>query len=336
MAVDASRSRGRARGRRLRGARGLAREQVADIQRSRLLAAAVAVLDELGYEHTTVAHITSRAGVSRRTFYELFLNREACLAAILQAAAAQLAGELDQAGLKRLDWLGRMRGGLWELLCLLEREPALARVLLVHSAYGAGAVQREREAQIARLVALIDEGRHAARPGAGANALTAEGVAGAALAILRRRIAQGERVSLCELHGELSAMIVLPYLGAAAARREQTRAAPQLSRPRTAVSLGSDPLAELPMRLTYRTARALEGIARRPRSSNRHVGQYAGITDQGQISKLLGRLERLGLVANDGGGHSRGEPNAWTLTPAGDSIVRAIDTCTPTSRKASP
>src|ERR1700691_406433 len=58
----------------------LSYEQVAEIQRSRLLAVAVRAIEELGYTRATVAHITRRARVSRRTFYELFANREECLA----------------------------------------------------------------------------------------------------------------------------------------------------------------------------------------------------------------------------------------------------------------
>ena len=59
-------------------------------------------------------------------------------------------------------------------------------------------------------------------------------------------------------------------------------------------------------------------------SSNREVSEAAGVTDQGQISKLLVRLEHLGLIANGGEGHARGEPNAWRLTPKGRDVERTI------------
>ena len=78
------------------------------------------------------------------------------------------------------------------------------------------------------------------------------------------------------------------------------------------------------MRLTYRTARVLEGIAEHPGSSNRQAGERAGISDPGQVSKLLARLERLGLLANHGSGHVKGEPNAWTLTAKGEMVARSI------------
>ena len=78
------------------------------------------------------------------------------------------------------------------------------------------------------------------------------------------------------------------------------------------------------MRLTYRTARILEGIAEHPGSSNREAAQRAGIADAGQVSKLLARLERLGLLANRGSGRVKGEPNAWSLTAKGETIARSI------------
>jgi DNA-binding MarR family transcriptional regulator len=77
------------------------------------------------------------------------------------------------------------------------------------------------------------------------------------------------------------------------------------------------------MRLTYRTARVLEGIAEHPGASNREAGNYAGIPDPGQVSKLLARLERLGLLAK-GAVRAKGEPNAWALTPQGVQVAQNI------------
>ena len=82
------------------------------------------------------------------------------------------------------------------------------------------------------------------------------------------------------------------------------------------------------MRLTYRTACVLGSIAERSGISNRDVARQAGVSDQGQISKLLARLERLDLIENTGVGHARGEPNAWKLTPLGSTVAQrlSIDT----------
>ena len=62
--------------------------------------------------------------------------------------------------------------------------------------------------------------------------------------------------------------------------------------------------------------------ARGSAPSNREVSDRAQVQDQGQISKLLSRLEGLGLLQNTGG-HTQGVPNAWQLTPRGEEIVHA-------------
>ncbi len=86
----------------------------------------------------------------------------------------------------------------------------------------------------------------------------------------------------------------------------------------------ADPFKEAGMRLTYRTVRVLSAIAECPGASNRAIGIAAGVQDQGQISKLLGRVERIGLVANTGLGPGTGAPNSWTLTDMGRQVVHAI------------
>ncbi len=90
----------------------------------------------------------------------------------------------------------------------------------------------------------------------------------------------------------------------------------------------ADPFKDVGMRLTYRTVRVLLAIAeqdgRGVNPSNRAVGEEAGITDQGQISKLLGRLQRIGLISNTGLGPGQGAPNAWSLTPEGLHVAHSI------------
>jgi AcrR family transcriptional regulator len=308
-------------------ARGVGRSRVAEMQRARLFGACVGALEDLGYERTTVADVTGRSRVSRRTFYELFANREECVVALLEDIVARVSRELVAAGLEGLGWRERMRGGLWVVLCFFDREPALARTLVVHAARGSGGVFDTREAILTRLVALVDEGRAESGRGPGPSDLTAEGVLGAVLAIVHARLLREEPLS--GLLNDLSALAVLPYLGPALARRERQRAAPAPVRfsgsPQPVLAgAGADPLAGLPMRVTYRTARVLEGVGRQPGASNRQVGEYAGIADAGQISKLLARLQRLGLLENRGGGRAKGTANAWALTPTGVQVARSL------------
>ncbi len=304
------------------------RVQVDEIQRARLLVAAAAVIDELGYEQASVARITTRARVSRRTFYDLFGNREACLVALLDEVAGRVERELAAAGLEGVAWRERVRGGLWAILSFLDSEPVSARICVVQALHGGPDVLECREEILARLAGILDEGRHEGSRGQECTLVTAEGLVGGAFGVVYARLRGGDRRPLAGLLEELMGMIALQYLGPRAARREQRRPVPApRSVPRAgraSVGVEKDPLDEVQMRLTYRTARVLECIAERPFASNRAVADSAGVTDPGQISKLLRRLERLGLAVNTGGGHQSGEPNAWKLTPLGGKVARRL------------
>jgi AcrR family transcriptional regulator len=298
------------------------------MQRARLLAAAVEVVGELGYEGMSVARVTTRARVSRRTFYELFAGREDCFLAVFEGAVARaraLAGEA-YAGAGR--WRERVRAGLAALLRLMDEEPGLAALCVVE-ALGAGrGVLGRRQRIMEELRDIIDEGRSEARAGREPPPLTADGVVGAVVSLIHTRLLAGAGQPCSELLNPLMGLIVLPYLGAAAAARELQHPAGPPADARRPVK---DPLEGLHMRLTYRTLCVLSAIAGQPEASNRQVANAAGIQDQGQISKLLARLETLGLIRNASHGHAKGEPNAWRLTAKGHDIAHAITTHTPTS-----
>jgi AcrR family transcriptional regulator len=327
---------------RLAAPQGTPRVQVEEIQRSRLLSAAAAVIDELGYEQASVQRIAARGRVSRRTFYELFGNREECLVALLDDVAGRIERELAAAGLEGLAWRERVRGGLWTILSFLDAEPVLARICVVQALHGGPRALERREQLLARLARVLDEGRREGPRGEECTLVTAEGLAGGAFGVVYARLRSGDDRPLTGLLDELMGMIALQYLGARAARREQRRPAPA---PRpvprggwASAQMEKDPLDEVNMRLTYRTARVLACIAelggRGSGPSNRAVAQSAGVTDLGQISKLMRRLERLGLAINTGGGHQSGEPNAWKLTPLGRQLAQRLSPDGETRRDA--
>jgi AcrR family transcriptional regulator len=327
---------------------------VPDIQRARIVGSLIEVVRERGAARVTVAHIVARSGVSRRTFYELFTDRDACFMAALEMAIERGAARVlpvfergaegsDRDGVRRVvgsgesaeRWRARVRAGLGALLEFLDDEPDLGGLCVVDT-LGASPQALQRRAEIVRmLVDAVDAGRKDARAGLKPTRLTAEGVVGGVLGVLYARFAEGwpnadRSKPMSKLLNPLMAMIVLPYLGPAASAKEAAKPAPR-ARPRTRRT-ASNPLEGLDMRLTYRTMRVLiaivelggRGSADGRAPSNRQVADAAGVQDQGQISKLLLRLERLGLIENAGSGPVRGEPNAWRLTARGHEIERAI------------
>jgi AcrR family transcriptional regulator len=173
---------------------------MSELQRTRIVAAAVDTLAELGYNGITVTQLARRAGVSRKTFYEHFEDREGCFVAALEDPAADTSGSNGAA--RRTDASGE----------LLSRDPA-------------------------------------------------NGLGG---------------------------------------------------------------------RVTYRTLRVLAAIAeltgeesRGP--SNRQIAERAGISDEAQISRLLARLQSLGVVERVGATPGRGEANAWRLTDWGVAVRGAVE-----------
>jgi AcrR family transcriptional regulator len=304
------------------------------MQRSRLLGGAVAAVEELGWTNVTVASIASRGRVSRKTFYDLFDDREDCLLEVCDDALKRILTELLAANVGELEWPERIRTGLWIVLSFFDREPELARACVVESAHGGPAARAWRADVLQRLIAIVDEGRLQGARAAETPGLMAEGVVGAVLGILNRLLVVGGGVSVVGSLDELASLVVLPYVGAKGARAMRKRPLPRASLSGSArgrvYRAGEDPLKNVPMRLTYRTALVLEQVATHQGASNREIGELAGIHDQGQISKLLARLQKLGLLTNTAGrdAHTKGAPNAWSLTGLGERIVvhLAIDT----------
>jgi len=295
-----------------------------------MLAAAVELVAEDGFGSLTVAQIIGRARVSRKTFYELFRDREDCVLAALEATLADAELLAREAFARETSWRAGVRAALAQLLVLIDEEPAHARVCLVESLSGGARIRARRERMLAELARVADLGRESPRRPSELSRLTAEGVVGGVLAVLHRYQVERPGEPVADLLNQLMSTIVQPYLGNDAAREELERGSsgsPETPLPRA--SLRSPEVLSPPgasnanVRLTHRTLRVLAAIAAHPGASNREVAEGAGIADPGQISKLLGRLAGLGLVENHGVGKGRGAQNAWSLTERGSQVERA-------------
>jgi AcrR family transcriptional regulator len=290
-----------------------------------MLSAAVEAVEDVGYARMTVAQVISRARVSRKTFYDIFADREDCFLAAFEQALSQARLLVSGAYERESGWREGIRAALARLLMFMDEEPGLAKLCVVE-ALAAGERVLERRAQVLdELAVLIDQGRLSTNATREPPHITAEGVVGGIFAVLHTRLLEEDRQPLTDLLGSLMSMIVLPYLGARAAGRELGR--PAIEIPRGGRSRGParsrDPLEGLNMRLTYRTVRVLMVIAAHPGASNRQVAESSGIVDQGQISKLLSRLAGLGLLENVGEGQDQGAANSWRLTARGAKLERA-------------
>jgi AcrR family transcriptional regulator len=303
---------------------GVGHRQIAQIQRARILSAMLDSATERGAGGVSVAHVVERSGVSRRTFYEQFADREDCFFAAFEQALSYASERVVPAYLGEKRWRERIRAGLIALLCFFDQEPQVGRVLITESLAGGPRTLQRRGQVIGKLTSIVEEGASEAKVAFAPSPLTGEGVVGGVLAVIQRRLAEEPHTPLVELTNPLMSMIVLHYLGAGDARRELQRATPAPSSDAIERTQSVDPFKGAGMRLTYRTVRVLIAIAEHPGSSNRVIGETAEIKDQGQISKLLGRLERIGVVQNTPPHQGKGAPNSWALTPSGRQVTESI------------
>lgn len=293
-------------------------EQLKEPDRERLLAAVAAAMARAGVGPWALdpAELAAATGLSVRRMRGLLSEPRAVLDGVLELAERRAGPALRAAYEAEPRWLDGVRAATLALLDFVEREPELGRLLAL---YGTGCGEPApalRGGALAVLARRLDAGRPERRtprgrplPGAATVAL------GGAAAVLREGVLAGRPP--VELFGPIVAAVVLPYLGIPAATRELSRPAP---RPRTAPD-GERTWDGPGVRLPYRTRRVLEEIRSYPGASNREVAERAGITDQGQASKLLSRLRARGLIENTGERRARGAPNSWRLSERGERML---------------
>jgi AcrR family transcriptional regulator/DNA-binding MarR family transcriptional regulator len=301
--------------------RRLPRGGVSEAQRARIIAAMIDVAYERGPESIALSRMVARAGVSTRTFYELFEDRSDCLLAAVEQTLEVVGERLGTAYASGECWLDRVRAGLLELLSLFDEEPRLAWLLVVHSASAGPAALTLRAEVLDRLAGAIDEGR--ADAPSEPTPLTAQAVVGGVLSVIHSRLLAPDTGVLLDLLNPLMSMIALPYRGAGTAHNELARRRATPSR-NAGSALSSRAPVGYDIRLTSRTLAVLRVIAAEPGLSNRQIGDRAGIADRGQASRLLARLCERKLIENTGGGQPLGAANAWWLTPRGRRLAFAL------------
>jgi AcrR family transcriptional regulator len=294
-----------------------------DFQRERIVAAAIIVACEHGVRGTTVSRVIARAGISRRTFYELFEDCGDCLCAAFEQIVAGAGERVSAASRAERRWIDRVRAALTAALEYFDEQPALAQLCFVQATAAGSQTLTVRAALIDSLSQALDDGYNAQHPTRKLAPPIAHGVIGGLVELLHVQLVRAPDQPLIARRSELMAIVALPYLGPAASRRELARPTPAAAD--TPARQRSDDLpVRAGVRLTYRTRRVLSVVADQPGLSNREISDLAGIADQGQISKLLTRLAELGLLENVGAGQALGRANAWRLATRGAGLMRAV------------
>jgi AcrR family transcriptional regulator len=159
-----------------------------------------------GYKDASVARVVEQAGVSRATFYEHFVGKEACFLAAFERAAERIELALPRVEAEYSPAL-RAEELADDLIANIVRDPAAARILLVEAQAGGPAVRNayERfmeavEATFARW--LAGPGENGYRLGISARAIR-EGIGG----VLVMRSFRGETARLADLRDDLLAWL---------------------------------------------------------------------------------------------------------------------------------
>jgi AcrR family transcriptional regulator len=184
------------------GRHGLAPEYVAAHQRERLLVAFAETVATYGYASSSVERVSARAGVSRRTFYEQFADKEDAYLQLYQQLTRDLIARVTAAGddsVADSDWPRRC---LDALLAYIAAEPLFARLCVV-DVLGAGPTAiAARDACLRSFAALVERLAAATndRPLA---PLAAEGLVGAIYDVIYNRVAQEQTTDLPDLLDDL-------------------------------------------------------------------------------------------------------------------------------------
>jgi AcrR family transcriptional regulator len=178
-----------------------------------------------------VVDVIGVAGVSRKTFYELFDSKEDCFLAAYDVLLGNLLAEATDAFEMESGspWAERIAAALATLLEHLSRHPEEARFAIVEVLAAGPKALARRDAALRQFTGFLESGRSETSvelPG-----ITSLAVAGGVSELLYSEILHGAVSRLPSRLPDLMFWLTLPFLGAegATAERERTRLSMQHS-----------------------------------------------------------------------------------------------------------
>jgi len=192
------------------GNHGLTPEQVVSSQNERVMTAMRELVASRGYRAVPVSEVIRHAGVSRKTFYELYAGKEECFVAVYEAEMERLLAPALQAFEGGEPWTDRLRTALGVLLSAVAADGDAARICFVEVLTAGPLALAARNTTLTRLDRLLTP------PDAGpSRALTAGGV-GYLSEVLHREVSGGRGAELPALRAELMRTLTLPFTAVAA------------------------------------------------------------------------------------------------------------------------
>jgi AcrR family transcriptional regulator len=138
------------------GHHGLSRSEVETSQRGRIVEAMIRLVGVRPFHEVGVAELVATAGVSRKTFYQQFHNKEEVFAEAYDQALGGLLAMMSDAAEASQGRRDRLAVRVTTLLTLLARDEAIGRVCFVEvAAAGPLALDRRRHGTAALAAALL-------------------------------------------------------------------------------------------------------------------------------------------------------------------------------------
>lgn len=198
------------------GRHGLSREFVVENQRQRIAAGMIQTVVADGYSAATVTKVIAAAGVSRRTFYNYYRDKQDAFFDVYRQVTDFLCEAMIAAGqAEKGGWAARVRAELEALLDCFAANPDLALFALGAPPAAGGEVAIAYRQFLQRLLEIFAEGRpqRAKRPPPASEYGLIGGLAALVLAAAENQRADGIRALL----PELTELVLTPYVGRAAA-----------------------------------------------------------------------------------------------------------------------
>jgi AcrR family transcriptional regulator len=143
----------------------ISEEEVAENHRQRIMFATAQVVQERGYNATTIAEIARLAKVDARVFYRLFADKQEAFSAIHELGFQYLMAASAGAFFAGSSWPQRMWEALRAATQSVQRNPTAARVGFVEAyAVGPGAIQRVEDSRIAFAIFLQEGYQYSSKP----------------------------------------------------------------------------------------------------------------------------------------------------------------------------
>jgi AcrR family transcriptional regulator len=131
-------------------------DSVTENQRQRLFGAVVASVAERGYANTRVADLVELSGVSLRSFYDLFPDKQACFLGAIDALVRSTIGPvLESSGPREWELDSKRRLGI--AATLAAAQPAAAKMCLVETYVAGPAVSGLVDEAAVRMEALVSD-----------------------------------------------------------------------------------------------------------------------------------------------------------------------------------